>query len=263
MTLDPSARSDTPSHLRLARELIFSSPYTVALTGAGISTPSGIPDFRSPGLGLWERVDPMEVASQAVFRYHPERFYEWIRPLAQGWMNSRPNAAHWALAHLEKAGRLQCVVTQNIDDLHQQAGSSRVLQIHGSFREAVCLNCYRLHGPDPLTRWLRQPTDVPRCEICGGVLKPNVILFGEQLSQPLLQRAHREFSKARLVLVVGSSLEVTPAAMLPMDALQHGAHLIIINRLPTYLDPRADVVLREDIAEVLPKLSDEALHVAL
>jgi NAD-dependent deacetylase len=263
MTLDPSSRSDGPQALQLARELILSSPYTVALTGAGISTPSGIPDFRSPGSGLWEQDDPMEVASQTVFRYHPERFYNWIRPLAQGWMNSRPNPAHRALARLEKAGRLQCVVTQNIDDLHQKAGSSRVLQIHGNLQEATCIRCYRLYCSDVLRRWLREPTGVPRCEICGGVLKPNVILFGEQLAQPLLQQARQEFRKARLALVVGSSLEVTPAAMLPLEALQHGAHLIIVNRIPTYLDPRADVVFREDVAKVLPKLSDEILHVAL
>jgi len=262
MSFDSNVLCDRSPDLQLARELILSSPYTVALTGAGISTPSGIPDFRSPGSGLWEHVDPMEVASQAVLRYHPERFYEWIRPLARGWMDSKPNPAHRALARLEQAGLLQCIVTQNIDDLHQQAGSSRILQIHGNLREAVCLNCYRLHGPEALTRWLLQPTGLPRCETCGGVLKPNVILFGEQLSQPLLQRAHREFCKARLVLVVGSSLEVTPAAMLPMDALQHGARLVIVNRLPTYLDPRADVILREDVAEILPKMLDEALHVA-
>lgn len=263
MTRDWNTLRDSSTDLQLARELIHASPYTVALTGAGISTPSGIPDFRSPGSGLWEHADPMEVASQAVFRYHPERFYDWIRPLVQGWTNSTPNPAHWALARLEKAERLQCVVTQNIDDLHQAAGSSRVLQIHGNLREAVCLNCFTLHGADSLMRWLGQPRGVPRCDLCGGVLKPNVILFGEQLSQSLLQQARREFSKARLALVVGSSLEVTPAATLPLEALEHGAHLIIVNRLPTYLDSRADVVLRGDVAEVLPKLCDETLDVTL
>jgi NAD-dependent deacetylase len=263
MTLDLEAHGDTPSSLQLASDLIRASSYTVALTGAGISTPSGIPDFRSPGSGLWETVDPMEVASQTVFRHHPERFYRWIRPLAQGWMSSRPNAAHQALADLEKAGRLQCVVTQNIDDLHQEAGSSRVIQIHGNLQEAVCVGCYRLFSSNPLRRWLRQEMEVPRCEFCGGVLKPNVILFGEQLPQSLLQQAREEFSKASLALVVGSSLEVTPAAMLPLEAVQHGAHLIIVNRIPTYLDPRADVVLREDVAEVLPRLAYETLHVAL
>jgi NAD-dependent deacetylase len=263
MTVDLNAFSDRAFMLQRARDLIRASSYTVALTGAGISTPSGIPDFRSPGSGLWEQVDPMEVASQTVFRYHPERFYRWIRPLAQGWMDSRPNAAHWALAELEKAGRLQCVVTQNIDDLHQAAGSCRVIQIHGNLREAVCIGCYRVYSANPLRRWLRQETEVPRCEICGGVLKPSVILFGEQLPQSLLQQAREEFAKASLVLVVGSSLEVTPAATFPLETLDRGGRLIIVNRIPTYLDPRADVVLREDVAEVLPRLAHETLQLTL
>jgi NAD-dependent deacetylase len=245
--------------LERAARLLRASRRAVALTGAGISTPSGVPDFRSPGSGLWEKVDPMEVASLLAFRYHPDRFYEWIRPLASQMLRAEPNPAHLALARLERAGLLIGVVTQNIDDLHARAGSRRVIEVHGHLREATCVRCMRVVPTKGLLRAFAEMGRTPCCEVCGGMLKPNAVLFGEQLPHEAVRQAQLLFHGSDLVLVVGSSLEVTPAALFPVEALNAGAHLIIINREPTYLDGRADFVFREDVAEILPSLIDEAL----
>jgi NAD-dependent deacetylase len=246
--------------LERAARLLRASQRAVALTGAGISTPSGVPDFRSPGSGLWEKVDPMEVASLLAFRYHPDRFYEWVRPLASQVLHAEPNPAHLALARLERAGLLLGVVTQNIDDLHGRAGSRCVVEVHGHLREATCVRCLRVFPTRGLLRAFADMGQTPRCETCGGMLKPNAVLFGEQLPYEAVRQAELLFRRCDLVLVVGSSLEVTPAALFPIEALNAGAHLIIINRDPTYLDERADFVFRQDVAEILPSLIDEALR---
>ncbi len=242
-----------------AAALLRSARRAVALTGAGISTASGIPDFRSPGSGLWEHNDPMAVASMTAFRYHPDRFYEWVRPLAQRILAAEPNPAHIALARLEAAGRLVGVVTQNIDDLHHRAGSKHVLEIHGHLRQATCVCCYRVFSTEGFVDRYITAGEVPRCPVCGGVLKPNVVLFGEQLPLQAVHQAEAWIDASDLLLVVGSSLEVTPAALFPLRALDAGAHLIIINREPTYLDVRADVIVRREAADVLPGLAAEVL----
>jgi len=246
--------------LEQAARLLKGASAACALTGAGISTPSGIPDFRSAGSGLWERVDPMAVASLTAFRYHPEAFFAWIRPLAAHIQEAQPNAAHTALARLEAAGRLKGVVTQNIDGLHGRAGSRRLYEIHGHLRQATCVACYRCFDAAPLLAAFSHTGAVPRCEACGGVLKPNVILFGEQLPQDAVRAAEALLGSCDLLLIAGSSLEVTPAALLPQRALQAGARLIIVNREPTYLDVRADVVFRQDVIDVLPALAEEVLR---
>jgi NAD-dependent deacetylase len=240
--------------------LLRSSRRAVALTGAGISTPSGIPDFRSHGSGLWERYDPMAVASMTAFRYHPEAFYEWVSPLARRILEAKPNPAHMALARLEAEGRLAGIITQNIDDLHRRAGSSCVLEIHGHLRQATCVSCFRVFPSQDLLESAAADGVVPRCPICNGVLKPNVILFGEQPPIDVLHRAQTLIGTSDLILVLGSSLEVTPAALLPVPALNSGARMIIINREPTYLDERADVLFHQNVAEVLPCLVDEVLR---
>jgi NAD-dependent deacetylase len=242
-----------------AADLLRDARRTVALTGAGISTPSGIPDFRSTGTGLWERVDPMVVASLTSFRYNPEAFFAFLRPLACQVLQAAPNAAHRALARLEQAGRLIGVVTQNIDQLHQRAGSRQVVEVHGSFRRATCIACFCEFDTEPFLRAFVDEGTIPRCPDCGGVLKPNVILFGEQLPWIPFEKARTWCTAADVVLVVGSSLEVTPVSRLPQAALDAGARLIIVNREPTYLDPRADAVFREDLVEVLPELAAEIL----
>ncbi len=260
MTVGSATTERTEHAYRQAARLIFTSHHTVALTGAGISTPSGIPDFRTPGSGLWERYDPAAAASLTTFRYSPHQFYEWVRTLMGGWFAAEPNPAHRALAELESAGRLQCLVTQNIDGLHQRAGSRRILCLHGTLDSATCGSCYRQTGSEEVLAALRTPGALPRCVRCGGVLKPDVILFGEQLPRATLDEARREFRRAELILVAGSSLEVVPAASLPLEGIERGAHLIIFNRIPTYLDERADVVLHEDVALTLPTLVRLALH---
>ncbi len=253
------ARSPVTGLLTYAANLLRQTERAVALTGAGISTPSGVPDFRSPGSGLWERVDPMEVATLTAFRHNPARFYEWVRPLALLILRAQPNPAHLSLARLERAGRLIGVVTQNIDDLHRKAGSVNVLELHGHLREVTCVRCYRLFPTEPLVSGWVEGGDIPRCPDCGGVLKPNAVLFEEQLPYDVLRQAKQWMRTAEVVLIVGSSLEVMPAGLLPVEAANAGARLIIINREPTYLDERADAILRQDVAEVLPRLVDEVL----
>jgi NAD-dependent deacetylase len=231
----------------------------VALTGAGISTSSGIPDFRTAGSGLWAQADGMAMASLTAFRHAPDRFFEWARPVAACMLRAQPNPAHRALASLEQAGLLKAVITQNVDDLHQRAGSSEVIELHGTFRRATCTECFSefdTHGL--LEHWLAS-TDSPCCPSCGSLVKPNVILFGEQLPHAALEKAAAWSKRCDLFLVVGSSLEVNPAAGLPYQALRSGAELIIVNQEPTYLDGRAAWVFRQSAADVLPALADEVL----
>ncbi len=232
----------------------------MALTGAGVSTPSGLPDFRSPGTGLWERHDPMETGSLSAFREDPERFYATIRPLAQGFLQAEPNAAHRALARLEADGRLFGLITQNVDGLHQRAGSRNVVEVHGSLREATCVVCYAVYPTSAFAEDYLQKGTAPRCPACAGYLKLNAILMGEQLPWETIQTALAWSRMCDLMLVAGSSLEITPAGQLPLEALRAGARCIIVNREPTYLDERADVVLRQDVAVALPLLAQELSH---
>ncbi len=244
---------DTEQAIRAARDLIRQAHHIVALTGAGISTPSGIPDFRSESSGLWMVEDPMEVASIWAFRRRPEAFFEWVRPLTETIFKATPNPAHSALASLEHMGKLKAIVTQNIDDLHERAGSHRVLELHGHLREATCLRCFKIVPAQGLLRQFIHDGQMPRCE-CGGILKPNVILFGEMLPQDVLTQTNAEVQACDLMLVAGSSLEVAPASDLPLQAVKHGARLIIVNYEPTHADEQADVVIRADVAKVLPAL---------
>ncbi|MFQ5435310.1 MAG: NAD-dependent deacetylase [Anaerolineae bacterium] len=238
-----------------ATALLRKANYVVALTGAGISTPSGIPDFRSPSSGLWERHDPMEVASLTGFKRDPQQFYDWIRPLAHTLLAAQPNPAHLALAELEAAGKLKAVITQNIDMLHTRAGSTAVHEVHGHLREVTCLRCYEIFNAANFWDEVVQNGGVPHCPNCGGVLKPNVILFGELLPVSVLNQARREARACDLMLVAGSSLTVAPAGDLPYLAKPTGAGLIIVNFEETHLDYLADVVIHGDVADVLPKLA--------
>jgi NAD-dependent deacetylase len=237
-----------------AAELVRDSHYLVALTGAGHSTASGIPDFRSPHSGLWEQADPMAVASVWAFRQNPETFYNWMRPLIRTMLDARPNAAHLALAELEHRGYLKAVITQNIDDLHQRAGSQRVYELHGHMREATCVRCYKTYPVEPLIERLLTEGCVPYCA-CGGALKPNVILFGEQLPIRVFNAALVEAKRSDLFLVAGSSLEVIPAADIPFVAVSHGAKGIIVNYQPTDFDRHAEVVIHGDVTEILPAIA--------
>ncbi len=247
--------SELVEGLARAAELLRRARHVVALTGAGVSTASGIPDFRSAGSGLWEKVDPLEVASLPAFRYHPERFYHWLRPFAQLMQTAHPNAAHFAFAQLEQQGRLKMLLTQNIDQLHSRAGSCQVLELHGSLREAVCGQCHRRWPGAPVLTQFIADGRVPYCAECGGVLKPDTILLGEALSERVLREARAAVRACDVLMVAGSSLEVMPAAGLPYEAVSTGARLIMLNHEPTYMDERAEVILRGDIAAILPELA--------
>lgn len=235
--------------------LLQQAHHAVALTGAGISTPSGIPDFRSPDSGVWEQVDPMEVATIYAFKQRPQAFYDWIYPLAKTILLAQPNAAHTALAQLETYGPLKCVITQNIDLLHTRAGSQTVYEVHGHMREATCMHCNSIYNAQMILPEFMATGDVPYCPGCGGVLKPNVILFGELLPVRVLHQAQEHARTCDLMIVAGSSLEVSPAGDLPLLAKSAGAHLIIVNLGETHLDYLADVVIHADVAEVLPRVA--------
>lgn len=238
-----------------AADFLLRARHPVALTGAGVSTRSGIPDFRSPGSGIWQKVDPLEVASIFAFRRRPAAFFEWMTPMARRIVEAQPNAAHLALAQMEATGCLRAIITQNIDGLHQRAGSQRVLEVHGHLREATCVRCYRVFPTESFIQRFLDEGSFPVCPECGNLLKPNVILFGEQLPALTMQAAQRHIRQCDLVLVAGSSLEVAPVSELPRLAYQHGAHLIIVNLQPTYLDDQADVTIHDDVTDILPQMA--------
>jgi NAD-dependent deacetylase len=254
-----SFSSQTSANIEYTTELLRKAKYAVVLTGAGISTPSGIPDFRSEGTGLWSRDEPLEVASLSTFRTDPERFYLWFRPLANQIYNTAPNPAHLALAELERAGCIQSIITQNIDALHHKAGSKKVVEMHGTLRTLSCTQCFRQAEAQDYLKDFVDHGKLPRCPLCNGLLKPDVILFGEQLPQKAWYEAQRESRRCDLMLVAGSSLEVLPVAGLPMQAIDRGAHLVILNHAITYLNVRADVVIQEDVAAILPVIAEQVL----
>ena len=241
--------------LRQAAERLCASQRAVAFTGAGISTPSGIPDFRSTGTGLWNFDDPLRVASIWAFCQDPEAFYRWIKPLARRFMSARPNPAHRAMAELEANGYLSAVITQNVDSLHQQAGSGHVLELHGDIQTMLCLQCGAREPSGPYWPPFMAHGLLPRCPRCQAVLKPSAILFGEQPPHHTLSQAQQEALGCDLMLVAGSSLEVMPAADLPRLASRRGASLIVINEQPTPVDRLAAFVFRADVTAVLPRLA--------
>jgi NAD-dependent deacetylase len=250
----------TYSAIKFSADLLKQSRRTIVLTGAGISTPSGIPDFRSEGSGLWSHDEPLEVASLSTFRVAPERFYSWFRPLAGQIYHARPNPAHFALAELEKTGFIQAVITQNIDMLHQKAGSQHVIELHGSIRTLTCSSCYHRVESEGYILPFVEAGKLPACLKCGCVLKPDVILFGEQLPEHAWNEAQKVVRQCDLIIVAGSSLEVLPVAGLPMVAVDRGAHLIIVNNTPTYLNIRADAVILDDVANVLPLIAEQLVY---
>jgi len=238
---------------RLA-ELIDDADSVVALTGAGISVPSGIPDFRSPGTGLWANVNPMEVAHIDVFRRDPARFWDFYGRRFATLSAIEPNGAHRALAAVERAGLLDAVITQNIDRLHARAGTRELIEVHGTIATSSCPHCgARVELAEVRRRLGEDPEGVPRCD-CGRPLKPDVVLFGELLPMAAFARAERLAAGADLMLCVGSSLEVYPVAGLPEMTLAAGGRLAIITQGPTDLDHRAAVRAHGDVVDELAAL---------
>jgi NAD-dependent protein deacetylase/lipoamidase len=251
------AEKSTPSRLfgpsagveRLA-ELIGESGCTVALTGAGISVPSGIPDFRTPETGLWANVNPMEVAHISVFERDPARFWSYYRPRFHSLGDKRPNAAHQALAELERRGLLEGVITQNIDRLHRAAGSENVVEVHGSIETSSCVRCLESYGIEEVDE-LFNGEGVAECRACGGPVKPDVVLFGELLPESAITRARQLAERAELMLCVGSSLEVFPVAELPRVTLASGGRLAIVTKGATPYDSEAELKLNGEVDEEL------------
>lgn len=238
-----------------AAELISRARQVTALTGAGISTPSGVPDFRTPRVGLWENVDVMEIATIYAFRHKPRDFYNWLRPLLATVRAAQPNAAHIALADLERHGPLDAVITQNIDLLHSKAGSTAVYEVHGHLRDIVCLACHYVAPAEPYFDAFMSEDVLPLCPRCHHVMKPTVTLFGELLPRQAMKAAQQATLVCGVMLVAGTSLEVAPAGDLPLTAARNGARLVIINHTPTPADEVADVIIRADVADVLPALA--------
>jgi len=237
---------------RLA-ELLGRSRRAVALTGAGVSVPSGIPDFRTPETGLWAKVDPMEVAHISVFERDPERFWSYYRPRFQTLGDKEPNRAHAALAELERRGLIEGVITQNIDRLHRAAGSEEVIEVHGSIETTSCLECGTSFGLDAVDD-LFDERGVAICSACGGAVKPDVVLFGEMLPVEAIERATALAEEADLMLCVGSSLAVHPVAGLPQLTLERGGALAIVTKGETPYDRDAELKLDGSVDEELSAL---------
>ncbi len=232
-------------------DLIEESDYTVVLTGAGVSTESGVPDFRSPGSGLWTMLDP-ELFTIQGFRANPKAFYEGGAPFVKMLDQAKPNEGHIVMAELEKRGLVKAIITQNVDGLHQKSGSKRVLEIHGTLSTASCMHCSLQVSIDDVAAAMEDGILPPLCVECGEPLKPDVVLFGEPLS-PDYGQAIEEARRADLILVVGSSMQVSPANQLP----SYCDNLAIINRTETFYDRQAQVVINESIATAMRLLLKE------
>ena len=230
--------------------LIRESERVVALTGAGISVPSGIPDFRTPGEGLWEKVDPLEVAHIDAFHSDTRRFWEFYRPRFKALGDKQPNPAHLALAELETRGMLEAVITQNIDRLHARAGTERLVEVHGSIATSSCTTCHASYSLESVDE-LFDEDGIATCACCMGKVKPDVVLFGELLPEAAMTEAQELCGSADLLLCVGSSLEVYPVAGLPGLTLEAGGRVAIVTKGPTPYDAEAAVRLDGDVVDEL------------
>jgi NAD-dependent deacetylase len=233
---------------------IRDSEYAVAFTGAGISAESGVPTYRGEG-GLWTKYDPKLYANIYRFLKEPSYYWNFFREVRYPHLKKvKPNSAHLALAEIEAAGNLKTVITQNIDGLHQEAGSASVVELHGTTRIIYCLDCSRRYSMDEVFARL-EVENPPHCPACSGKLRPAVVFFGEALDPQILSRAFEEAKKCDFLLAVGSSLVVNPAAEIPLRAKQKGATLAIINKERTPLDDMADYVIHEEAGKALPQIA--------
>jgi len=239
--------------IKEAKDLVLKSKKIVALTGAGISVDSGIPDFRSEG-GLWERYDPHEYATIESFMQNPTKFWTMGREIAETILEAEPNSAHRGLTKIEKDGKLIGVITLNIDNLHQAAGSSKVVELHGNYLRAYCIDCNTEYVGDTIHQSVASGEIPPRCEKCNGVLKSEAVLFGEPLPEEAMGEAIKLCRETDLMLVIGTSLTVYPAAFLPQIAKNAGAKIILVNLEGINKDNVADIVLQGRATEIIPKI---------
>ena len=248
--------SDLNIKIKNLANLIIDSNDIVALTGAGMSTESGIADFRSPGTGLWDKVDPYEFASINSYMANTSKNLEFMLETGRTIFRARPNRGHKALTKLQKMGKLRGVLTQNIDRLHHKAHTKNIVEFHGNAYEAKCLSCGQIYEITTMVNQVMKGQSSPSCEKCSGLLKPNAIFFGEPLESETLQAADEMISKCDLLLVLGSSLVVYPVAFYPKKIISKGAKLAIINIQETDIDSAAEVVIHEKIGEVFPRIVD-------
>jgi NAD-dependent deacetylase len=240
-----------------AAELLSNSKEAIALTGAGISTESGIPDFRSEG-GIWKKYKPEIYGNIEAFLKNPAKFWEMAQKIAPNLFKAKPNPGHYALAELEKMDLIKAVITQNIDELHQKAGSVIVYEVHGSINRFTCLGCRASYTKEQVFRKLKkEKKHGPSCEYCAAPLKPSVVLFGEGLPRFEMYQSQALAKKADVMLIAGSSLSVAPVCDLPLYTLREKGDLIIVNDEPTDLDEKATVVIRHKTGTILPLIVEE------
>ena len=237
-------------------DLIISAKRAVVFTGAGVSTESGIPDFRSPG-GIWSRFDPDEFTYQKFIRSPETRRKQW-RMFGEGLLTTgaEPNPAHYAIAELDRLGKLDCVITQNVDNLHQKAGvpGDKVFELHGNMQWVVCLSCGKRYPFEQIKARLDEGEEIPDCEACHGILKPDGVFFGEPLPEKVLREATHRSSNCDLFIVIGSTLVVTPAAYMPSYAVRSGAKLVLVNLSSTPMDHQATVLIRAKAGEAMSRV---------
>ena len=242
-----AATAAVSAEARRLAELLRGSERAVVLTGAGISVPSGIPDFRTPRTGLWARVDPMEVAHIDAFRRDPDRFWSFYAERFAALKDKQPNGAHRAVAELERRGLIRGLITQNVDRLHRVAGSTNLIEVHGSIERSVCLECGGSVSLERVIDLLADTPGAPECAACMAPLKPDVVLFGELLPERAIDAAHSLAAEADLMLCIGSSLEVYPVASLPAVTLEAGGKLAVVTQGATSYDADAEVKLSGDV----------------
>jgi NAD-dependent deacetylase len=238
---------------------IIASKKVVVFAGAGLSTESGIPDFRSPG-GVWDKYDPEEFYFQNFLSSETSRLKYWAMSteMYEPIKKAQPNLAHLVIVALEKLGKLDCVITQNVDGLHHKAGNSeeKIIELHGNTTFVTCLSCNKRHDRDEIQERLKKGRGAPRCESCGGLLKPATISFGQAMPERETQEAYERSSACDLFVVIGSSLVVQPAASMPVVAKRNGAKLVIINRDPTPCDDMADIVIHGSAGSTMANILD-------
>ncbi|HOD36416.1 MAG TPA: NAD-dependent deacylase [Syntrophales bacterium] len=244
--------------ISIVADMIIESKRVVVFTGAGVSTESGIPDFRSPG-GIWDRFDPDEFTIQRFLSSAETRVKQWRLLTESGLIvDAQPNPAHSAIADIERMGKLSCVITQNIDNLHHKAGNSpeKIFELHGNMNWIICLNCQHRYPLPDIRKRLDLGSGPPFCEKCSGILKPDVVFFGESLPPLVLDDAVRHSRECDLLIVVGSSLVVYPAAYIPVYAKEAGARVVIVNLTATEYDKMADEVINSKAGEVMPRIME-------
>jgi NAD-dependent deacetylase len=249
-------KQDLDTLINRVADLIVKAERVVVFTGAGVSTESGIPDFRSPG-GIWERFDPDDFTYQKLIS-SPEARKKWWQIFQERGLttDAEPNPVHLALAELDKLGKLDCVITQNIDNLHQKGGlpADKVFELHGNMSWIVCLGCGRRYPAEQIQARLDEGEEIPECESCQGILKPDIVLFGEALPEKVFEEASRRSSHADLFMVIGSTLIVYPAAYMPVYAADSGAKLVIINLSSTPMDKQASILIKAKAGETMSKV---------